>query len=170
MTTPDVSLDPLLDPMLDPLIEQMRSRRAQLDRFLRRSLPQRRQLVNASILFSSAAALLTAAPAFGGQAFTTGLTEALNLSVPSWRLLCGLASAASVVASVSTQLLQTSRLEEKVSRALAARARLEALEQGLVLGQFDRRAATDALLLCIETTALLDPSLERAAGAQGRSR
>jgi hypothetical protein len=154
----------------DPLIEQMRSRRGQLDRFLRRALPQRRRLVNGSILFSSLAALITAAPALGGQSFTTGLTEALNLSVPSWRLLCGLASAASVVASVTTQLLQTSRLEEKVSRALAARARLEALEQGLALGQFDRRAATDALLLCIETTALLDPGLERPSGAPGRSR
>lgn len=158
------------DEAQDPLIEQMRSRRAQLDRFLRRALPRSRQLVSASILFSSTAALITAAPAFGGQAFTTGLTEALNLSVPSWRLLCGLASAASVVASVTTQLLQTSRLEEKVSRALAARARLEALEQGLLLGQFDRKAATDALLLCIETTALLDPGLERPPGGPGRSR
>jgi hypothetical protein len=69
-----------------------------------------------------------------------------------------------------SQLLQTSRLEEKVSRALAARARLEALEQGLVLGQFDRRAATDALLLCIETTALLDPGLDCPAGGPSRSR
>jgi hypothetical protein len=102
-------------PDQDPLIEQLRSQRAQLDRFLRRTLPQRRQLVNASILCSSLAALITAAPAFGGQAFTTGLTETLNLAVPSWRLLCGLASVASVVASVATQVLQTSRLEEKVS-------------------------------------------------------
>jgi hypothetical protein len=154
----------------DPLIEQLRSRRAQLDRFLRRALPRRHQLVNASILFSSLAALITAAPAFGGQAFTAGLTETLGLQVPSWRLLCGLASAASVVASVSTQLLQTSRLEEKVSRGMAARARLEALEQGLELGQFDRKAVTEALLLCIETTALLDPGLERPPAGPGRSR
>jgi hypothetical protein len=157
-------------PDQDPLIEQMRSRRAQLDHFLRRALPQRRQLVNASILCSSLAALITAAPALGGQAFTAGLTEILNLSVPSWRLLCGLASAASVVASVTTQLLQTSRLEERVSRALATRARLEALEQGLALGQFDRKAVTDALLACIETTTLLVPGLERAQGSLARSR
>ena len=157
-------------PDQDPLIEQLRSRRAQLDRFLRRALPQRRHLVNASILCSSLAALITAAPAFGGQSFTAGLTETLNLSVPSWRLLCGLASAASVVASVSTQLLQTSRLEEKVSRGLATRARLEALEQGLALGQFDRRAVTEALLLCIETTTLLCPGLERPEGGQARQR
>ncbi|MEX1323506.1 MAG: hypothetical protein AB1Z21_04840 [Synechococcaceae cyanobacterium] len=165
-----MTASPTPDADQDPLIEQMRSRRAQLDRFLRGAIPRRRQLVNASILFSSAAALITAAPAFGGQAFTAGLTEALSLSVPSWRLLCGLASASSVVASLTSQLLQTSRLEEKVSRALAARARLEALEQGLLLGQFDRRAATDALLLCIETTALLDPGLERPAGGPDRSR
>lgn len=161
---------PTPDEVPDPLIKQMRSRRDQLDRFLRRALPRRRQLVSASILFSSTAALLTAAPAFGGQSFTAGLTDALNLSMPSWRLLCGLASAASVVASGASQLLQTSRLEEKVSRALAARARLEALEQGVLLGQFDRKAATDALLLCIETTALLDPGLERSRGRPGRSR
>jgi hypothetical protein len=165
-----MTASPSPDADQDPLIEQMRIRRAQLDRFLRRALPRRSQLVNASILFSSAAALITAAPAFGGQAFTAGLTEALGLSVPSWRLLCGLASASSVVASLTSQLLQTSHLEEKVSRALAARARLEALEQGLVLGQFDRRAATDALLLCIETTALLDSGLDHPAGGPGRSR
>jgi hypothetical protein len=157
-------------PEQDPLIEQLHIRRAQLDRFLRQALPQRRQLVNASILCSSLAALITAAPAFGGPAFTAGLSEALNLSMPSWRLLCGLASAASVVASVSTQLLQTSRLEEKVGRGLAARARLEALEQGLALGQFDRRAVTDALLVCIETTTLLAPGLERAEGSPARHR
>jgi hypothetical protein len=157
-------------PDLDPLVEQLRSQRAQLDRFLRRALPQRRQLVNASILCSSLAALITAAPAFGGQAFTTGLTETLNLSMPSWRLLCGLASAASVVASVATQVLQTSRLEEKVSRGLATRSRLEALEQGLALGQFDRRSVTEALLACIETTTLLAPGLERTEGSPARSR
>ena len=157
-------------PDQDPLVEQLRSQRAQLDRFLRRALPQRRQLVNASILCSSLAALITAAPAFGGQAFTTGLTETLNLSMPSWRLLCGLASAASVVASVATQLLQTSRLEEKVSRGLATRARLEALEQGLALGQFDRRSVTEALLACIETTTLLAPGLERTEGRLARGR
>ena len=157
-------------PDQDPVIEQLRSQRAQLDRFLRRALPQRRQLVNASILCSSLAALITAAPAFGGQAFAASLTEILNLPMPSWRLLCGLASAASVVASVATQLLQTSRLEEKVSRGLATRARLEALEQGLALGQFDRRSVTEALLACIETTTLLAPGLERAESSLARSR
>jgi hypothetical protein len=119
-----------------PLIEQLHIRRAQLDRFLRQALPRRRHLVNASIFCSSLAALITAAPAF-----TAGLSEALNLSV---------------VASVSTQLLQTSRLE--------------ALEQVLALGQFDRRAVTDALLVCIETTSLLAPGLERTEGSQARRR
>ncbi|MFM7286593.1 MAG: hypothetical protein ACKO02_07185 [Cyanobium sp.] len=112
--------------------------------------------------------MLTAAPALGGPSFTTELTKLLGLHSPSWRWICAAAALLSTLASSCSQLLQSSRLEEKVSRCQSAMARLDALELGLELGQFERDYAAETLLACVEANAALDPGLTR--GNTSRSR
>ena len=139
----------------DRLLIELRRQREQLERFLRRNQPRQ---------------LLTAAPALGGQSFTSELTKLLGLQSPSWRWICGVAALLSTLASACSQLLQSSRLEEKVSRCQTARARLDALELGLELGQFHRNYAAETLLACVEATAALVPTLARPCGLGKRSR
>jgi hypothetical protein len=143
----------------DRLLIELRRQRDQLERFLRRNQPRQMRLSGLAVSASTLAAVLTAAPALGGQSFTSELTKLLGLQTPSWQWICGAAALLSALASASTQMLQSSRLEEKVSRCQTARARLDALELGLELGQFNRNYAAETLLACVEATAALDPTL-----------
>ena len=88
------------------LVTRIRQTRADLDAFLAAAVPRKRRLLNTTILGGSLAAALTAGPAVGGQSFTAWLTATLALESPSWRLLCGVASACST--SIGT-LLNCSR-------------------------------------------------------------
>jgi len=92
----------------------------------------------------------------GGQTFTAWLTATLGLSSPSWRLLCGVASVCSLMATISTQLLKSHNIEENVVKAQACSAKLEVIETGLALGQLDVKQATDHYLRCVEDSAFLD--------------
>ena len=143
----------------DRLLIELRRQRDQLERFLRRNQPRQRRLSGLAVTASTLAAVLTAAPALGGQSFTSDLTKLLGLQAPSWQWICGAAALLSALASASSQMLQSSRLEEKVSRCQTARARLDALELGLELGQFNRNYAAETLLASVEATAALDPTL-----------
>jgi hypothetical protein len=136
----------------DRLLIELRRQRDQLERFLRRNQPRQRRLSGLAVTASTLAAVLTAAPA-------SDLTKLLGLQAPSWQWICGAAALLSALASASSQMLQTSRLEEKVSRCQTARARLDALELGLELGQFNRNYAAETLLASVEATAALDPTL-----------
>lgn len=155
-------------PAPDRLLSELRLQRDLLARFLRRNQPRQQRLSTLAVAASSLAALLTAAPALGGPSFTTELTQLLGLQGPSWRLLCAAAALLSALASTCSQLLQGSRLEEKVSRCQSAMARLDALELGLELGQFGRDYAAETLLACVEASAALDPSLARSAPSRSR--
>ncbi len=154
----------------DLVLVELQRQREHLERFLRRNQPRQQRLSGLAVTGSSLAAVLTAAPALGGQAFTSELTELLNLQSPSWRWICAAAALLSALASASSQVLQSSRLEEKVNRCQTARARLEALELGLELGQFNRDYAAETLLACVEATAALDPTLARSSGQRAGRR
>jgi hypothetical protein len=140
----------------DELLARIKEKRKQVDAFLAGALPRKRRLLNATIIGGSLAAVLTAGPAVGGQAFTAWLTQALGLSSPSWRLLCGAAAVCSVASTVATQLLKSHQIEEHVTRAQGCRAKLEVIELGLSLGDLDARQATTEYLKCVEETAFLN--------------
>jgi hypothetical protein len=140
----------------EDLVSRIRHKRAQLETFLGAARPRKRRLLNTTIIGGSLAAALTAAPALGGQPFTAWLTAALGLTSPSWRILCGAASVCSVTATVATQLLKSHNIEEQVTRAQGCRAKLEALEIGLTMGQLDIRQATTEYLKCVEEAAFLE--------------
>lgn len=138
----------------DELLSRVRSTRARVDAFVAAASPRKHRLINLTIVGGTLAAALTAAPAMGGPSFTAWLTMTLGLDSPSWRLLCGAASVSSMTATIATQLLKSTHLEEHLARALGCRARLEALEVGLTLGHLDARHAAAEYLKCVEDAAL----------------
>jgi MFS family permease len=141
--------------------DRIRRSRAELDAFLAAAVPRKRRLLNTTILGGSLAAALTAGPAVGGQSFTAWLTATLALESPSWRLLCGVAAACSIAATVATQLLKSHNIEDHVSRAQSCRAKLEVLELSLSLGEIDPRQASAEYLRCVEQTAFLERASPR---------
>jgi MFS family permease len=137
------------------LLGRITQQRANVDAFLAAAVPRKRRLLNTTIIGGSLAAALTAGPAVGGPSFTAWLTAALGLTSPSWRLLCGGAAVCSIMATVATQLLKSDNVEQNVTRAQGARAKLEVLELGLKIGQLDERQALTEYLKCVEETAFL---------------
>ena len=140
----------------DDILGRIRGKRAEVERFLSSAVPRKRRLLNTTIVGGSVAAALTAGPAVGGQPFTAWLTMTLDLTGPSWRLLCGAASVASILATVATQVLKSNNLEQNIGRAQSARAKLEVLETSVTLGQLDTRQATAEFLKCVEDAAYLE--------------
>lgn len=138
------------------LLDSVRQKRSKLDAFLSSALPRKRRLLNITIVGGTLAAALTAAPAVGGQPFTAWLTGLLGTASPSWRILCGIASICSVAAALATQLLKSQNLEERVTRALGCRAKLEVLEIGMSTGQLTPAQATTEYMRCVEDAAFLD--------------
>ena len=140
----------------DDILGRIRAKRAEVERFLAAAVPRKRRLLNTTIVGGSLAAALTAGPAVGGQPFTAWLTMTMGLTSPSWRLLCGAASAASIMATVATQLLKSNNIEQNIGRAQSARAKLEVLETSLTLGQIDGRQAVAEFLKCVEEASFLE--------------
>ena len=138
------------------LLEHVRQKRARLDAFISAAVPRKRRLLNITIVGGTLAAALTAAPAVGGQPFTAWLTGVLGSTSPSWRILCGAASICSVMAALATQLLKSQNLEERVTRALGCRAKLEVLEIGVSTGQLTAAQATAEYMRCVEDAAFVD--------------
>jgi cytochrome bd-type quinol oxidase subunit 2 len=140
----------------DDILTRIREKRADVERFLTGALPRKRRLLNTTIVGGSLAAAFTAGPAVGGAPFTAWLTMSLGLTSPSWRLLCGVASVASITATVATQVLKSNNLEQNISRAQTARARLEVLETSVTLGQIEPTQAATEFLKCVEDAAFLE--------------
>jgi MFS family permease len=138
------------------LLTTVRQKRQKLDVFLATAVPRKRRLMNITIVAGALAAALTAAPAAGGQPFTTWMTAAMGLTSPSWRFLCGAASIFSIMATLATQLLKSNNLEERITRAQGCRAKLEVLEIGIASGQLDTARATAEYLQCVQDAAFID--------------
>jgi MFS family permease len=140
----------------DHLLGRITDKRGQVDKFLKRAIPRKRRLLNITIVGGTVAAAMTAGPALGGTSFTAWLTKAFSLGSPSWQLLCLVASVASIMATVSTQLLKSHNVEEHVTRAQRCRAKLEVLEIGLAAGHLNASQATSEYLRCVEEAAFLE--------------
>ncbi len=138
------------------LLESVRQKRRQVETFLAAAVPRKRRLLNITIAAGALAAALTAAPAAGGQPFTTWMTAAMGLTSPSWRLLCGVASVCSILATVTTQLLKSNNLEERITRAQGCRAKLEVLEIGLAAGQIEPQRAAAEYMQCVQESAFIE--------------
>lgn len=137
------------------LVTRIGRKRADLEAFIARAVPKKRRLLNVTLIAGTLAAALTAAPAAGGASFTAWLTRTFELSSPAWQLLCGVASACSITATVATQLLKSQNVEEQVAKAQSCRARLEALEVGLEAGEIDEARATAEYMRCVEEASFL---------------
>lgn len=146
----------MADQSIEDLVAQIRLKRSQLESFVSAARPRRRRLINTTIVGGSLAAVLTAAPAVGGPSLTAWISSAMNMSSPSWRILCAAAAVCSITATVATQLLKSHNVEEHLTRAQGCKAKLEVLEIGLTLGQLDTRQATNEYLRCVEESAFLN--------------
>ena len=138
------------------LLESVRQKRRQVETFLAAAVPRKRRLLNITIGAGALAAALTAGPAAGGQPFTAWMTAAMGLTSPSWRLLCGVASVCSILATIATQLLKSNNLEERITRAQGCRAKLEVLEIGIAAGQIDAARGTAEYMQCVQDAAFIE--------------
>jgi hypothetical protein len=138
------------------LLTQIRAKRAQVEAIVASALPRKRRLLNMSIIGGAVAAVLTTGPAVGGQSFVTWFKTTLGLTSPGWQVLCGAAALCSMAATISTQLLKSHNLEERVFRGQSCRAKLEALEVGISTGQIDVPRATTEYMKCLEEAAFLE--------------
>jgi hypothetical protein len=112
----------------EKLQQRIREKKAQLKAFLAQIEPRSTRLTIVSIVATGLAGLLTAGPAAGGPSFTQALTQALGTTSPSWRLLCAAATVLSFVATTTLAIHKIQDLANRVAKAQAAYARLEALE------------------------------------------
>jgi MFS family permease len=138
------------------LLAWIHDKREKLETYLVHTVSRRRRLLTLTIVAGTFAAALTAAPALGGKPVADWLTATLGLTSPAWRLLCAAAMICSVTATITTQLVKSHNIEEKVSRAQSARGRLEMLEIGLASGEFDYSRAADECLQCVKDTAFIE--------------
>jgi hypothetical protein len=99
--------------------------------------PRNRRRANVTLTLSSLAAVLTAAPAVGGDSFTAAVQKAFGLSSDTyvWRTLCLGALLVSAGAAVMTSVGKSHDNTEQISAAQAARAELDGLRTLLEFGQ-----------------------------------
>ena len=138
------------------LIAWIQAKREKLNAYLTRTVARQRRLLTLTVITGTLAAALTAAPALGGKPVADWLTVTLGLSSPAWRLLCAAALVCSLTATITTQLVKSHNVDEHISRAQSARARLEMLEVGLSSRGFDCAAVAEECLQCIKETAFID--------------
>jgi hypothetical protein len=140
----------------EDLLMRIREKRRQVESFVGAAVPRKRRLLNVTIVGGTLAAAFTAGPAAGGASFTAWLTSIFGLTSPAWQLLCGAATASSVAATLSTQLLKSQNIEEHVARAQSCRAKLEVLEIGLSTGHLDTSQTASEFIRCVEDVSFLD--------------
>lgn len=137
------------------LLALIRSKHIQVKGYLKSVAVQRQRLVNLNLLTGGVSALLTAGPALGGKTLATWLSAVLGLALPAWQLLCGVAALSSLLATMSTQWIKSHQLDDRVLKAQALLARLEALEAALLSGSTDSQRAMADYSQCIESGAFM---------------
>jgi hypothetical protein len=110
------------------LQQRIRDKRSDLESFIAKSGPRTSRLTIAGIVATGLAGLLTAGPAAGGPSFTQAVSQAFGMTSPSWRLLCAGATVLSFVATTTLAILKGQDLANRVARAEAASATLEAID------------------------------------------
>ena len=125
--TPDAH-EKLQKRIREKLQHRIREKKSQVQMYLRKTQPRSDRLIIASIVCAGLAGMLTAGPAAGGPSFTQALTQVLGMTSPSWRLLCIVATVLSFIATTTIAIHKIQDLANKVAKAQAAHASLEALE------------------------------------------
>lgn len=88
--------------------------RRDVGRYLREARRRGCVLVPTTIIAGSIATAFTAAPALSGQSPADWLTATFSLDAPSSQILCGIAAACSLAATVATQLQKSNDYDERV--------------------------------------------------------
>ena len=140
------------------LLDRVRSKRAEVDKYLEFNSRRRCLLVNLVIIAGALAALLTAPPAVGGKTFTDWLQQLFQSSEPAWRFLCLFACLASLVSVVAIQIQKSNNYEEHIVRAQGLRATLEVLEFSITCGSLTIDKATSQFLRCLEDSSFMEPA------------
>jgi hypothetical protein len=117
------------DELRADLLVRIEARRSEVRAFLRQRRPRSRRRANATLVFTSLAAVFTIGPAAGGESFAGAVQKTLGLASDSyvWRVLCLLAVVVSAAAAVLTNIGKNSEDPEHISAAEAADAELEGL-------------------------------------------
>lgn len=134
------------DELRDQLLARIKSRRASIHAYVRTTTPRTARLAKTSLISSAAVSVLTAGPAMGGDAFTTGVAGLLHLPTDTivWRVLCLGAVILSIVAAVCTYVSKANDVGTRLLRAETCHAELEALE---ALVQFGELRVAEAVKL-----------------------
>ena len=141
----------------EELLARVRSKRAEVDKYVEVNCRRRRFLVNLVVIAGAFAALLTAPAAAGGKRFTDWLQELVNSPAPSWRFLCLFASLSSLATVAAIQIQKSNNYEEHIIRAQEVRAALEVLEVSITSGSVTTRKATSQFLKCLEDCSFMEP-------------
>jgi hypothetical protein len=117
------------DELRTDLLVRIELRRSEVRAFLRQRRPRSRRRANATLVFTSLAAVFTIGPAAGGESFSGGVQKALGLASDSyvWRVLCLLTVVVSAAAAVLTNVSKTHDDSAQLAAAQAADAELEGL-------------------------------------------
>jgi hypothetical protein len=116
---------------------------------------RQRRLLSLAIVGGALATALTASPALGGVALSDWMDETFGFSAPAWQILCAAAAICAVTATISTQMLKSNNLDERVARAEAVKARLEILDLGRATGQLTPEQAVTEYAACVEQASFI---------------
>jgi hypothetical protein len=142
----------------EELLARVRSKRAEVNKYVEVNCRRRRFLVNLVVVAGAFAALLTAPAAVGGKPFTDWLQQLLNSPGPSWQFLCLFASLSSLATVAAIQIQKSNNYEEHIVRAQGMRAALEVLEVSITSGSLTTRKATSQFLKCLEDCSFMEPT------------
>ena len=140
------------------LLDRVRSKRAEVDKYLAFNSRRRRLLVNLVIIAGALAAFLTAPPAVGGKRFTDWLQQLFDSTAPAWQFLCFFACLASLASVIAIQIQKSNNYEEHIVRAQGLRAALEVLEVSITCGSLTIHKATSQFLKCLEDSSFMEPA------------
>lgn len=111
--------------------------------------------MNLAIVAGALATVLTASPALGGLALFDWLDETFGLSSPAWQILCAAAAVCALAAAISTQMMKSHHIDERVSLAENVRARLEVLDLGRITGRLTPDEVATEYSACVQLASFL---------------
>ena len=123
--------------------------RGEVNGYLSKARARARRLLTLAVVAGAVATLFAGAPAVGGKALSDSLDATFGFSFPAWQVLCTVAAACSLAAAISTQLLKSQNLEERVSKAESVRARLEILDIGRITGTLTPQQIAAEYTACV---------------------
>jgi hypothetical protein len=124
-------------------------------KYLVKERARQRWLLNLAILAGALATALTATPALGGVAFSDWLDETFGLTSPAWQVLCAGAAIFSLAAAISTQMLKSHNIDERVVRAESVKARLEILDVGRITGRLTPDQVATEYAACVQAASFI---------------